>query len=220
MVCMTICFFFMRLKTRFIYSKLLKFHTNNSMLYYLISILFIFISSHLSRIISETFLLFLMAHLTQPIPVSVLSKAYVYGRCIAGIAGLNPAGLMVVFCVWCVCVGIDICDGYISRTGESHRVCVCVCVANCALSGAIITVYAYNRIRVRVAPKKKFDDERTYGNIIISILVPQLRSNLWHALTEWLSTRVLFKIRYPYSAGNPWQVPDYVQLRPFTHISC
>jgi hypothetical protein len=29
------------------------------------------------------------------------------------------------------CVGSGLCDGLIIRSGESYRVCVCVCVSNC-----------------------------------------------------------------------------------------
>jgi hypothetical protein len=38
------------------------------------------------------------------IPVTALSKACVYGRSPAGIAGLNPAGGMDVCLLWVLCV--------------------------------------------------------------------------------------------------------------------
>ena len=55
----------------------------------------------------------------KPITLSlcVVSVACPGGRAIARIAGSNP----VVFCV-----GSGLCDGLITRTEESYRVCVCV----------------------------------------------------------------------------------------------
>ena len=55
------------------------------------------------------------------------SKARVYGRSIAGIAGSNPAGRMDV-CPLCVLSGRGLCDGLITRPEESYRLwCVLVC---------------------------------------------------------------------------------------------
>jgi hypothetical protein len=49
---------------------------------------------------------------------------------VAGVAGLNSAGVMDV-CLLCLyvvlsCVGIGLCDGLITRPEESYRVSVCV----------------------------------------------------------------------------------------------
>ena len=56
----------------------------------------------------------------KPIPVAARSKAWVCGRSLAGIAGSNPVGGMVVF-VSCGCwllLGRDICDVPIPRPEE------------------------------------------------------------------------------------------------------
>ena len=55
--------------------------------------------------------------------MSAQSKAWVYGRSLAGIVGSNPAGGMDV------CVdGRGLCDGLITRTEKSYRLwCVVVC---------------------------------------------------------------------------------------------
>ena len=61
------------------------------------------------------------------------------GRSIAGIAGSNPAGGMDVFFVFVVCfVGRGLCDGPISRPGESCRMFVLI-----VWWGAIVTLYTY-----------------------------------------------------------------------------
>ena len=50
------------------------------------------------------------------------SKAIVYGRSLAEIAGSNPAGVwMSVSCECCVLWGRNLCDGPIPRPGESYR---------------------------------------------------------------------------------------------------
>jgi hypothetical protein len=54
-----------------------------------------------------------------------VSKAWVCGRLLAGIAGSNPAeGMDVVFCAYMLlsCVGRGLCDGLITRQKESYRV--------------------------------------------------------------------------------------------------
>jgi hypothetical protein len=68
----------------------------------------------------------------MPIPVVAQSKAYVWSRLVAGIAGSNPAQGMDV-CLLCLyvvlpCVGRGLCDGMITRPEESYHVSVCVCV--------------------------------------------------------------------------------------------
>ena len=50
------------------------------------------------------------------------SKAWAYGRSLAGIAGSNPAGGTDVCCACCVLSGGGLCDGPITRPKESYRV--------------------------------------------------------------------------------------------------
>jgi hypothetical protein len=57
-----------------------------------------------------------------PIPVAVRSKAWVYGRSLAGIVGSNPTGGMDVCCECCVLSGSGLCDGLATRPEESYRV--------------------------------------------------------------------------------------------------
>jgi hypothetical protein len=59
----------------------------------------------------------------------VRSKAYLCGRALAGIMGLNPTGGMDI-CLLCVFVlsGRGLCDGPIPRPEESHRLW---CVSEC-----------------------------------------------------------------------------------------
>jgi len=59
--------------------------------------------------------------ISKPIPVTVLSKVWIWSRLIARIAGSNPTE------------GVDVrllclCDGPITRSRKSYRVCVCACV--------------------------------------------------------------------------------------------
>jgi hypothetical protein len=65
------------------------------------------------------------------IPVTAQSKACVCGRSLAGIAGSNAAGGMVVSCECCVLSGKGLCDGPIFLPGECCHMCVCVCVTEC-----------------------------------------------------------------------------------------
>jgi hypothetical protein len=66
--------------------------------------------------------------------VTAQSKAYVCGRLVAGVAGLNPIQGMDVclldLYVVLSCVGRVLCDGLITHPEESYsaRTCVCVCV--------------------------------------------------------------------------------------------
>ena len=64
----------------------------------------------------------------MPIQVAERSKARVYGRSLAGIVGLNPAGSMDVSCDCCVLSSRDLCYGSIPRPEETYRLrCVIVC---------------------------------------------------------------------------------------------
>jgi len=65
---------------------------------------------------------------TEPNPVAVRCEAWVLN---AGITDSNPAESMNVRLVFFVCgVGSGLFDGLITRSEESHWVCVCVCVSN------------------------------------------------------------------------------------------
>ena len=69
---------------------------------------------------------------SQLILVAVRCDVQLCGRLIAGTAGLSPAEGMDVCLVFVVCcVGSGLCDGLITRSEESYRVCVCVCVCVC-----------------------------------------------------------------------------------------
>ena len=62
-----------------------------------------------------------------PISVAARSKAWVYGRWLAGIVGSNSAGGMDVCRECCVLLGRGVCDQLISRPEESYRLwCVVV----------------------------------------------------------------------------------------------
>jgi hypothetical protein len=50
-----------------------------------------------------------------------LRGAWVCGRSLVGIEGLNPAGVMDVCLLWALCVVRVLCDGLISRPEESYR---------------------------------------------------------------------------------------------------
>ena len=56
------------------------------------------------------------------------SKTWVCGRSLVGIAGSNLVGIMDVCRECCVLSGRGLCDGLITRTEKSYRLCVCVCV--------------------------------------------------------------------------------------------
>ena len=64
----------------------------------------------------------------MPTAVAARTKAWVYGRSLAGIVGSNPADGMDV-CVECrVLSGRGLCDGPITGPEKSYRVsCVVVC---------------------------------------------------------------------------------------------
>jgi hypothetical protein len=62
--------------------------------------------------------------------VAARSKAYVWGRLVAGVAVSNSFRGMDV-CLLCLyvvlsCVGRGLCDGLITRPEESYRVSMCV----------------------------------------------------------------------------------------------
>jgi hypothetical protein len=60
-----------------------------------------------------------------PIPVGARSQALVCGRSPAANAGSNTAGArMSVSIDCCVLSGKGLCDGPITRPGDSYRVCV------------------------------------------------------------------------------------------------
>jgi hypothetical protein len=61
-------------------------------------------------------------------PVAVRSKTYLCSRLIAGIAGSNPTEGMEVRPLCLCCVGSGLCDGLTTRSQETYRVFVCVCV--------------------------------------------------------------------------------------------
>ena len=58
------------------------------------------------------------------------SKVWVCGRSLAGIAGSNPSGCIVVCCKCCVLSGRGLCVGLITRPEETYRLC---CVVVCDL---------------------------------------------------------------------------------------
>jgi hypothetical protein len=67
---------------------------------------------------------------SRPIQEIILKVILVCGRLVAGIAGSNPArGINVcLLCLYVVlsCIGRGLCDGLITRPGESYRVSNCV----------------------------------------------------------------------------------------------
>ena len=69
---------------------------------------------------------------TYTIRIRRTKLAWVCGRSFAGIVGSNPADGMDDCPVWILCcTGRCFCDGPITRTEKSYRVCVCVCVCMC-----------------------------------------------------------------------------------------
>jgi hypothetical protein len=64
--------------------------------------------------------------------VAERSKEWVCGCLLAGIGGSNPAGAWMSVCCDCLLSVRGLCDGLITRPGDSCRVCVCVCVCVCA----------------------------------------------------------------------------------------
>ena len=57
---------------------------------------------------------------TLPVPVAARSRAWVCGSLLAGIAGSNPAGVMDIYCDYCVLSGRGLCDVLITRPKESY----------------------------------------------------------------------------------------------------
>jgi len=55
------------------------------------------------------------------ISVATWSKAWIYGRSLAGIVGSNPTEGMDVFVEYCVLSGRGLCDALITRPEESYR---------------------------------------------------------------------------------------------------
>jgi hypothetical protein len=88
------------------------------------------------------------------IPVTALSKACVCGRSLAGTAGSNAAGGMVVSCV--LLSGRGLCDGPIFRPGESRHVCVWVCATmiRCNSDPLHVTLKRYKEVRIRRKGRK------------------------------------------------------------------
>ena len=62
--------------------------------------------------------------------MAAVSKAWVCGRSVAGIAGSNPTGGVDVRCECRVLPGRGLCVGLITRPEEFYR-CMCVCVCVC-----------------------------------------------------------------------------------------
>jgi len=56
-----------------------------------------------------------------PVPVAARSKAWIYGRSLAGIVSSNPAGGVGVCVECCVLSGRGLCDGLITRPEKSYR---------------------------------------------------------------------------------------------------
>jgi hypothetical protein len=53
------------------------------------------------------------------IPVTARSKTWVFSRSLAGNEGSNPVGETAVSCECCMLTGRGLCDGLITRPGES-----------------------------------------------------------------------------------------------------
>jgi len=77
----------------------------------------------------------------EPIPVPVRSKASVCGRLSDGIASSNTVEGIRSYLLFVVrCVGSGLCDGLITRLGESYRVSVCVCLCVCVVCVCVVCV--------------------------------------------------------------------------------
>jgi hypothetical protein len=92
----------------------------------------------------------------KSVPVAVRSKSLVCSRLIPGIACSNPAESVDIHLLFVVCrVESGLCNGLTTRSEESCRACVCVCVK-------LFSVYKY-KLQKRgdlgpiwtVAPPKK-----------------------------------------------------------------
>ena len=84
------------------------------------------------------------------IPVGALSKEWVYGRSLAGIAVSSPPRTWLsVTCECCVLSIRGLCDRPIPCPEESYRVLVCVrvCVCVCARASVCVCVCVYARAR-------------------------------------------------------------------------
>ena len=66
----------------------------------------------------------------KPILVAARSKAWAYGRLVAGTAGSNPAPDRG-------CLSPSVCDGPITRPEESYQ--VCLCRSDCMISELDVT---------------------------------------------------------------------------------
>ena len=64
----------------------------------------------------------------SPIPVAVQSETYACSRSIAAIAGSSPAESIDVRVFVACRVGSGLCDGLVSCSVETYRVCVSICV--------------------------------------------------------------------------------------------
>jgi hypothetical protein len=62
-----------------------------------------------------------------PVPVTMQSKALVFGRLPAEFVGLDRTGGMDVCCECCVLSGRGLCDGLITHPEESYRLWHVVC---------------------------------------------------------------------------------------------
>jgi hypothetical protein len=86
----------------------------------------------------------------ESIPVAARSKTWVCGRLVARSAGSNPARGMDV-CLLCLyvvlfCVGRGLCEGLITRPGESYRLSNCMCVHRNPERGPVFQLGTYRKM--------------------------------------------------------------------------